>query len=211
MGFLPFDRAKHIYTNDAFAELVKDAVRFLHGTPVQGLSNLESFRGSGVYVLYCTSKVGLYAKYGLLNRLDYSYPIYVGKAVPKGWRQARVSDETGIQARELFSRLKEHRRSIEVAQNLDLTQFACRFMIFENTASDMIGTIEAALIKWHQPLWNTKLDGFGNHDPGNGRYQQAKSDWDVLHSGREWAERCVGTATPLETILSRVESYLETL
>src|ERR1035441_6648246 len=30
----PFDRAEHVYRNDAFAELVKDAVRFFNGTPV---------------------------------------------------------------------------------------------------------------------------------------------------------------------------------
>jgi hypothetical protein len=41
----------------------------------------------------------------------------------------------------------------------------------------MISTIEAALIKLNMPLWNTAVDGFGNHDPGSGRYQQAKSDW----------------------------------
>jgi len=35
----------------------------------------------------------------------------------------------------------------------------------------------------------TALDGFGNHDPGKGRYEQAKSDWDIIHPGRVWAER----------------------
>jgi hypothetical protein len=29
-----FDRSKHVYVNDAFSELVKDAVRFFNGTPV---------------------------------------------------------------------------------------------------------------------------------------------------------------------------------
>ena len=59
-------------------------------------------------------------------------------------------------------------------------------MIFEDESSDMISTIEAALIKLSQPLWNVALDGFGNHDPGKGRYEQAKSDWDVIHPGRVW-------------------------
>ncbi len=84
-------------------------------------------------------------------------------------------------------------------------------MIFEDSSSDMIGTIEAALIQWHRPLWNTTLDGFGNHDPGRGRYQQAKSDWDVIHTGRAWAEKCLGTANAENQIFERIATYFEAL
>jgi Eco29kI restriction endonuclease. len=55
--------------------------------------------------------------------------------------------------------------------------------------SNLIGTVEAGLIRYYTPIWNTLVDGFGNHDPGKGRYNQAKSDWDVLHAGRPWADR----------------------
>ena len=95
----PFDRQKHIYRNDAFVELVKDAVRFFNGTPVVSLPPPETFLGTGVYALYYIGKHPLYAKYGEM--------------------------------------------------------------------------------KLHSPLWNTTVDGFGNHDPGKGRYEQAISDWDV--------------------------------
>ncbi len=44
----------------------------------------------------------------------------------------------------------------------------------------------------YNPLWNSHIDGFGNHDPGKGRYEQAKSEWDVLHPGRVWADRLNG-------------------
>lgn len=87
----PFDRQEHVYRNDAFAELVKDGVRFFNGTPVLAMPPVERFRGTGVYAIYYTGKSKHYCKYGELNRLSYSYPIYVGKAVPKGWRQARTS------------------------------------------------------------------------------------------------------------------------
>jgi len=83
----------------------------------------------------------------------------------------------------------------------------CRFVIFEDESSDMIGTIEAALIKIGKPLWNTSLDGFGNHDPGSGRYEQAKSDWDVIHRGREWAEKCTGRHNSKATIVSKIEDH----
>jgi hypothetical protein len=67
-----------------------------------------------------------------LNRLAYNYPIYVGKAVPKGWRQSRISDSTINQSRELCNRLKEHSRNITLGADLDLAEFMCRFVIFED-------------------------------------------------------------------------------
>ena len=207
----PFDRAKHVYKNDEFVELVKDAVRFFNGTPVRELPPSESFTGTGVYALYYTGKNGAYGKYGELNRTAYAHPIYVGKAVPKGWRQARTADGSRTNSRELFSRLREHSRGISVGTDIDLKDFMCRFMIFEADASDMIGSIEAALIKLNRPLWNTSLDGFGNHTPGNGRFEQAKSDWDVIHPGRAWADKCKGISRELKTIKANITRHLNSL
>ena len=206
-----FDRAEHVYKNDAFVELVKDAVRFFNGTPVHTLPPPESFLGTGVYAIYYTGKHPIYKKYAELNRLSYSYPIYVGKAVPKGWRQARTSDNQVNQSRELYGRLREHSRSINTVQELALEDFSCRFVIFEDASSDMIGTIEAALIKLNMPLWNSTVDGFGIHDPGSGRYKQAKSDWDVIHPGRRWAEKCTGAHTGKADILAGVKAHLKSI
>jgi hypothetical protein len=209
MKLQPFDRSKHLYRNEAFAELVKDAVRFFNGTPVHPIPPAESFLGTGVYALYYTGKNPLYTKYAELNRLAYSYPIYVGKAVPKGWRQARTSDNLLNQSRELAGRLREHGRSISVGAELALEDFMCRFVIFEADGSDMIGTIEAALIRLNTPLWNTVVDGFGNHDPGSGRYGQAKSDWDVIHEGRAWANKCNGVPTEKNVIVANILRHLQ--
>ncbi len=206
-----FDRSKHVYKNDAFAELVKDAVRFFNGTPVHTLPPPEAFLGTGVYALYYTGRNALYKRYAELNRLSYSYPIYVGKAVPKGWRQARTSDNSQNQSRELVGRLREHGRNIALGAGLSLDDFMCRFVIFEEEGSDMISTIEAALIKLNKPLWNTAVDGFGNHDPGSGRYEQAKSDWDVIHEGRTWAEKCNGSHAEKNTIVSEIRLHLKSL
>ncbi|EIJ41308.1 Eco29kI restriction endonuclease [Beggiatoa alba B18LD] len=207
----PFNRAKHIYHNAAFAELVKDAVRFFNGTPVHSLPPSERFLGSGVYALYYTGENPLYTRYKALNRLSYDFPIYVGKAVPKGWRQARTSDAMTTQSTELYSRLKEHSRSILSVNGLSLEDFSCRFVLFENEGSDMIGSIEATLIKLNQPLWNSCVDGFGNHDPGKGRYEQARSDWDVIHTGRVWAERLNGVPNNKNKILDKIEKHLKQL
>jgi hypothetical protein len=69
----------------------------------------------------------------------------------------------------------------------------------------MIGTVEAALIKWKTPLWKSFLDGFGNHDPGKGRYQQSKSDWDVVHPGRPWAENAKANPQKRRSLLSELK------
>lgn len=75
----------------------------------------------------------------------------------------------------------------------------------------MIGSIEAALIKLNQPLWNSCVDGFGNHDPGKGRYEQARSDWDVIHSGRVWAERLNGIPNDINDVLARIATHLKSI
>ena len=127
-----FDRAKHVYKNDALVELIKDAVRFFNGTPVHIMPPPEAFQGTGIYALYFTGKLGIYEKYFELNRLSYNYPIYVGKAVPKGWRQSRVADNPENQSRELYNRLKEHSRNITFGRGLNQNDFMCRFVIFES-------------------------------------------------------------------------------
>ncbi len=211
MQVQPFDRGKHAYRSQQFVELVKDAVRFFNGTPVHPMPLQQHFSGAGVYALYYTGKNKSYLRYTELNRLEYKYPIYVGKAVPKGWRQSRVSDVALGGSTELYSRIKEHNRNIEKVEGIDQDEFSCRFVIFEAESSDMIGTIEAALIKLNRPLWNSALDGFGNHTPGAGRFNQAKSDWDVIHPGRDWAKKCTGIPKPEKDILARVQAYMSTI
>ena len=200
-----FEREKHIYKSDAFEELIKDTIRFFNGTPVQSLPPLVRFHGTGVYAIYYTGKNDYYKAIYEQNRLEFRQPIYIGKAVPSGWRQAKDAKEGATY--ELFGRLKEHGNSINQVENLEKNDFSCRFMILEDTASHLIGTVEAALIRHYKPIWNTKIDGFGNHDSGSGRYNQAKSDWDILHRGRPWAEKCLGISASIETIEEKVREY----
>ena len=207
----PFDRAEHVYRNDAFAELVKDAVRFFNGTPVLTMPPPVSFLGRGVYAIYYIGSNPLYVRYAQLNRTAYEFPIYVGKAVPKGWRQSRTSDDPENQSSELCSRLRQHHNGLKLAPNLNAADFMCRFVIFEHTGSDMISTVEAALIKLNRPLWNTAVDGFGNHDPGKGRYEQAKSDWDVVHTSRSWADKCNGIANNKNSVVANIRLHLNSL
>lgn len=210
MQIEPFDSSKHIYKSSEFVELIKDAIRFFNGTPVREIPPESKFSGAGVYALYYTGNYDIYAKYSVLNRLAYNYPIYVGKAVPMGWRQSRISDNVNNFSKVLFNRISEHASNI-VKVGLDLSDFMVRFVIFEGECSDMISSVEAGLIKFHRPLWNVALDGFGNHTPGKGRFMQAKSDWDVVHPGRIWADKCTGRSKPKDRIISNIEKHLESL
>lgn len=58
-------------------------------------------------------------------------------------------------------------------------------------------------------FWNSSLDGFGNHDPGSGRYGQAKSDWDVIHEGRNWEEKCKGNHRSLDVIIENIKNHFK--
>ena len=200
---IKFDRSKHVFHSDAFAEIIKDTIRFFNGTPVHLLPPPENFTGAGVYALYYIGKSPYYEFLYEANRISFERPIYVGKAVPRGWRQARLQDASN----ELYARLGDHTNSITQARNLRVEDFRCRFMILEDAAADMIGTVEASLIRQYKPIWNSCIDGFGNHDPGSGRYNQAKSDWDILHPGRGWAGKLKGVHPTLEEIKGKALAY----
>lgn len=206
-----FDRSKHVYVSPDFEEIIKDTIRFFNGTPIYSISIPERFQGTGVYAIYCIAKTGIYSKFHTINRTAFRIPIYVGKAVPKGWRQARKSLSAETKSYELNTRIKEHSRSINLGEGLDESDFFCRFMILEGRESDLIGTVEAALIRKYQPIWNTLIDGFGNHDPGSGRYKQAKSDWDVCHPGRSWSDKCEGIHANKQELLQNIENFMSGL
>ncbi|MEW6142056.1 MAG: Eco29kI family restriction endonuclease [Chloroflexota bacterium] len=163
------------------------------------------FVGGGVYTLYYVGGFTHYKKLSARNHLECRQPIYVGKAVPVGWRTARVQSAT---APVLYRRLKEHANSIRQTENLKLEDFKCRFMILDQLEGDLVVPVEAELIRRQRPLWNTVVDGFGNHDPGSGRYNQALSEWDVLHPGRAWTKRLTGQSPKLEQVLAKVARQL---
>ena len=67
--------------------------------------------------------------------------------------------------------------------------------------------VERFLIRHYRPVWNARMDGFGNHAPGKGRGQQVRSWWDVLHPGRKWAMKLPATRTDAEAE-ARVRVFL---
>lgn len=171
-------------------------------TPMESLPPSEKFAGGGVYALYYTGDFPLYSK---VYKQNSDLPIYVGKAVLPGWRQGRGATKESSPA--LYRRLNEHTRSIEAATNLEVSDFTCKFVVLMGQEADLISTVEAAITRRYNPLWNSHIDGFGNHDPGKGRYEQAKSEWDVLHPGRIWADRLNGAPPSSNKIEEKIGTY----
>ncbi len=147
----------------------------------------ERFNGAGVYAIYYAGSNPFYAPIAEKNvNRQWLQPIYVGKAIPEGARRGGLGLD--IPAGSVLSRrLNEHAKSIHEVSGLELTDFACRYLIVDDI---WIPLGESLLIEMFRPLWNVVVDGFGNHDPGSGRYNQQRSPWDVLHPGRSWAVRC---------------------
>ncbi|WP_010540094.1 Eco29kI family restriction endonuclease [Dietzia alimentaria] len=177
------------------------------------------FTGAGVYAIYYHGNFEPYAKLAQANAEGSVYPIYVGKAVPEGARKggeehpdtARVDDdvvESGTRTTKLAERLREHRRSILAAENLDLDHFTMRWLVVEDI---WIPLGESAMIRNYRPVWNAVVDGFGNHDPGSGRKDGVRSQWDTLHPGRKWAYKYPARPAGAESLIAQdARQYLDT-
>ena len=196
----------HIFRSPEFQGIVEEAIKFFAGTPVHPLPPSSRFTGCGVYTLYYLGDYRFYAKIVQSNQNACVLPIYVGKAVPPGWRAARA---TSTESKSLYSRLREHARNVQQAENLEAGDLRCRFIILQEVETDLIVPVEAALIRKWRPLWNSVVDGFGNHDPGKGRYDQARSEWDILHPGRPWADKLKREPPSLGEAIKKVQAYLD--
>ncbi len=146
--------------------------------PAGALPPTQRFVGGGVYTLYYRGGFPAYTD------MDANEPIYVGKADLPGKRQGRYAAKQATPT--LYRRLKEHSETIQCAENLQLDDFKCRWLVLDPV---WISLTEQVLIAKYRPIWNVIIDGFGNHDPGSGRYNQRRSQWDTLHPGRPWAKR----------------------
>lgn len=170
---------------------------------VHPLGALPEFKGAGIYALYYSGSFSPYAEVARRNRRTKTAPIYVGKAVPAGARKGGGAGSTG--GKSLFNRLSEHADSILSVESLDIEDFTCRFLVVDDI---WIPLGESLLIARYSPVWNSLIDGFGNHDPGSGRYNGMRPRWDVLHPGRAWAARCRERSETAADIARDVETYL---
>ncbi|MGA6538214.1 Eco29kI family restriction endonuclease [Stenotrophomonas sp. NPDC101269] len=195
--FNPLDK-KNLGASVAEALLTKE---------VHPLGELTQFEGAGIYAIYYT---GDFEAYGQVARLNvngqFMLPIYVGKAIPAG---ARVGGSTEVPAgKVLFKRLREHADSIRAASNLRIEDFFCRFLVVDDI---WIPLGESLIISRFMPVWNSLVDGFGNHNPGKGRHAGMRPRWDVLHPGREWAQRLAERPETSQRVAEDAATYLRIL
>lgn len=170
---------------------------------IQPLPPSGDIAGAGVYAIYYSGSFGAYSAISKLNSGGrHLLPIYVGKAVPPGTRKGGALEVYTGNA--LQNRLSEHAESIRQTKNLLIDDFSCRYLVVEDL---WITLGETLLINMFNPLWNTVVDGFGNHDPGSGRYNQSKSPWDVLHPGRYWAAKLTGVEPSSKDVLAAIREY----
>lgn len=175
--------------------------------PVHPLSQLQAFRGSGIYAIYYHGNYPAYGAISRPNQVDAGHPvipIYVGKAVPQGTRKGKVMPDS-TRSKALFGRLQEHAESILATGTLDIGDFSCRYLVVDEI---WIPLGESLMITKFSPLWNLFLEGFGNHDPGKGRYNGLSPKWDTLHPGRAWALKCRQREETQADIQREVQSYL---
>ncbi len=168
-----------------YKNLAASVVEALMAQSPTNLPPPTPFEGVGVYAVYYR---GDFEAYASVKGID--IPIYVGSAVPAGKRKGRT--EVPESQRVLYGRLIQHAKSIEQAENLRLHDFMCRYLV---VVPVWITLAERSLIEHYRPVWNTVVEGFGNHDPGTGRRNMKRPRWDILHPGRSWA----GHLQPAET------------
>jgi len=174
--FNPLEK-KHLGESVAAALLAQEK----HDLPLK-----TRFSGAGLYALYYSGDHQLYQPLrDLITEEEDEIPIYVGKAIPAGGRKGGLGLDVPA-GQVLYKRINEHAESIDHTKSLNLKHFSCRYLVADDI---WIPLGESLLIEKFAPLWNKVVDGFGNHDPGAGRYQQQKSPWDTLHEGRPWANR----------------------
>src|SRR3989344_5278415 len=140
MNLNVINTGSHTFRSPKLKSVVTDAIHFFCKTPFFNLQPPNTFTGAGVYALYYLGDQEPYAPIGRANQKSCIQPIYVGKAVPPGWRTARIETSS---SQDLSRRLREHANSIKSTSNLNLEDFRCRFMILDGVEGDLVVPVEA--------------------------------------------------------------------
>ncbi|GAA3251571.1 Eco29kI family restriction endonuclease [Nonomuraea helvata] len=156
---------------------------------------IPRFEGSGLYALYYRgTSVHLY-----LPLANLQIPVYAGQALSS-------NSATGERVRERFplhSRLKQHRLSI-MEGGLSIAEFRFRALLMPDVHADLG---ENGLRVGYQPIWNSKLKGFGSKEQGSTTRQSKKSKWDTVHDGRRRTHG--GVVHDIEALITEAKAHIE--
>jgi hypothetical protein len=184
--------------------LGKSVADALVEAPDDALPPALRFVGAGVYAIYYVGDFGGYASLAVQNKPALVQPIYVGKAISAGARKGNYSAISRIDT-PLWRRLEQHGKSIIQTENLRIEDFRCRYLVVDDI---FVSLGERLLIDTFRPVWNRVIDGFGNHDPGSGRYKGDRPRWDVLHPGRSWADR-LDASRSVASVLDELNAFVD--
>jgi hypothetical protein len=186
--------------------LAKSVAEALLSKQPAPLGEIDGFNGAGIYAIYYRGSFPAYAPIAKANKDGAHHPIYLGKAIPSGGRKGDTlfSEVTG---HHLWNRLREHAESVRAANNLNIDDFQCRYLVIDDI---WIPLGESLLIAQFRPVWNLYLEGFGNHNPGAGRYGGQRPSWDCVHEGRPWAAKCQPRSQTPDELARGVEQFLKT-
>ena len=145
--------------NDRYrCRLLQVAMELAEMSPIWPLTTSIDYLGRflpfpGVYLIYYVGETFLY---GNLVEPDESRPIYVG-----------------MSRSNILDRLRDHSEKIVNAKDLELRDFAVRFLIVD--IKHYAPGIEGALIEYHNPLWNKDKNinfSFGNAHAENNNWRK---------------------------------------
>ncbi len=205
-------RQMPVYKPLARRTIGRNIVRAVLERAVESLPPPEPFTGAGIYLIYYTGPFPQYAPIAraTMEQLG-SWPIYIGRALPKGTRVGTALGDTGLdevvnedtQDPVLYTRLCQHAESITLVNNLELRDFTCRYLVLDEV---FIRLGEAFLLGDYRLAWNRVVSGFGNKAVGKGRADQKMSRWDTVHPGRPGAAKL-----PNDWSAARILAEVETL
>lgn len=204
--FLPSEDAP--YNPLDKTNLGESVAEALLAQPLSDLPPTKKFVGAGIYAIYYFGSHSDYFPIVELGKeIDRDIPLYVGKAIPSGARKGNWGSDVPTGS-VLYKRLCEHAESIRQANNLELNNFRCKYLLVDDI---WIPLGEALLIQWFSPVWNRHIEGFGNHDPGRGRKGQEASLWDSFHPGRSWAAKLPPSGKDIVAVRSSLKEHFEHL
>lgn len=189
------------------SNLAESIARSILDSEVKRLDDTSRLIGAGVYVIYYSGKLDLYAPVAAKNVGGvFGQPIYIGKAIPKGGRKGALSEDAAAKGTALRDRLAQHLASVSEGEGLKAKDFHYRCLVVDDI---WIPLGENMLIERFRPVWNLVIDGFGNKDPGRRRADQYRSPWDVIHPGRNFTPKLGVNPIPAEEFINSLRTFYE--
>lgn len=163
--------------------------------PLTDMPPAEPFNGAGIYALYYSGSHDAYTDLCGLDGGRFKYPVYIGKAAGQSAKQGFNPNGSG--KRKLYGRIVDHARSIEAVDNLDLSEFKCRYLVLNDA---YIALAESVMIRLFRPPWNGM--SFGSKVVGKNRMTGKPGLWDALHPGRGGRPSGIEQATEAAEIIA---------